>query len=68
MTVEVTSQARQRLFEIWERIARESSRTIADKVEERLLKRARELIPIRSTDPPDLLALFPHHFSEEVVP
>jgi len=53
MTVEVTSQARQRLFEIWERIARESSSTIADKVEERLLKRARELIPIRSTDPPD---------------
>jgi|GEM_PF-2761527 hypothetical protein len=27
-----------------------------------------ELIPIRSTDPPDLLALFPHYFSEEVVP
>jgi len=25
-------------------------------------------IPIRSTDPPDLLALFPHYFSEEVVP
>ena len=27
-----------------------------------------ELIPIRITDPPDLLALFPHYFSEEVVP
>ena len=27
-----------------------------------------ELIPIRSTDAPDLLALFPHYFSEEVVP
>jgi len=26
------------------------------------------LIPIRSADPPDLLALFPHYFSEEVVP
>jgi len=26
------------------------------------------LLPIRNTDPPDLLALFPHYFSEEVVP
>jgi len=25
------------------------------------------VIPIRNTDPPDLLALFPHYFSEEVV-
>ena len=30
--------------------------------------RSTSLIPIRSTDPPDLLALFPHYFSEEVVP
>ncbi len=43
MTVEVTSQARQRLLEIWQRIALDSSPTIADKVEERLLKRVEEL-------------------------
>jgi len=43
MTVEVTSQAQQRLFEIWKRISKESSPTIADKVEVRLLKRSREL-------------------------
>ena len=30
--------------------------------------RWQRLIPIRHTDPPDLLALFPHYFSEEVVP
>jgi len=28
----------------------------------------KDIIPIRNTDPPDLLALFPHYFSEEVVP
>ena len=32
------------------------------------LRLARDLIPIRSTDPPYLLALFPHYFSDEVVP
>ena len=43
MTVEVTFQARQRLFEIWKRIADDGSRDRADQVESRLLARASEL-------------------------
>jgi len=53
MTIEVTTQARHRLFEIWERIARESSPTLADKVEERLLKRASELEAHPHKGPPE---------------
>jgi plasmid stabilization system protein ParE len=43
MTVEVTTQARMRLFAIWKRIAEEASPERADKLEARLLARAAEL-------------------------
>ena len=43
MTFEVTTETRLRLFEIWKCITTDSSPTLADKVEERLLKRAAEL-------------------------
>lgn len=43
MTVEVTTQARLRLWSIWKRIALDTSADRADKVEARLLARAAEL-------------------------
>jgi plasmid stabilization system protein ParE len=53
MTVEVTSQARLRLLEIWKRIAEDFSQDRADKVELRLLARASELKAHPHKGPPE---------------
>jgi plasmid stabilization system protein ParE len=53
MTVEVTSQARLRLLEIWKRIAEDASPDRADMVEVRLLARARELRAHPHKGPPE---------------
>ncbi|MBL0129300.1 MAG: type II toxin-antitoxin system RelE/ParE family toxin [Flavobacteriales bacterium] len=53
MTLEVTAIAQQRLFAIWKRIRDESSQERADRVEERLLRRAEELIDQPLKGPPE---------------
>ncbi|MFZ1692135.1 MAG: type II toxin-antitoxin system RelE/ParE family toxin [Flavobacteriales bacterium] len=62
MTVEVTLQARRRLFDIWKRIEQSSSSTTADKVVARLLKRARELGGHPRKGPPE--PYLAHHGKE----
>jgi plasmid stabilization system protein ParE len=53
MTLEVSTSARQRLFDIWTRIREDSSEERADKVEERLLSRAMELTDQPFKGPPE---------------
>ena len=53
MTLEITEQARERLFNIWLRIRDEASEERADLVEERLLNRALELIANPLKGPPE---------------
>lgn len=53
MTVEVTSQVKLRLLDIWKRIAEDASPDRADKMEARLLARAIELETHPHKRPPE---------------
>ncbi|HMU12390.1 MAG TPA: type II toxin-antitoxin system RelE/ParE family toxin, partial [Flavobacteriales bacterium] len=53
MILTITAQARERLFGIWLHIRETASEERADKVEERLLKRAQELIEQPWKGPPE---------------
>ena len=63
MTLQVSTAARQRLFDIWKRIRDDSSAHRADKVEERLLERALELLehPLKGPPEPRLAVLNKGH-------
>lgn len=53
MTLEITAQARERLFGIWLHIKENASEERADKVEDRLLQRAQELLEQPWKGPPE---------------
>ena len=63
MTLRVTAAAKQRLFDIWERIRDDSSGQLADKIEQRLLDRAFELLnnPLKGPPEPGLTVLRKGH-------
>lgn len=63
MTLEIAERAREQLFGIWLRIREDASEERADKVQERLLKRAQELIdqPWKGPPEPALLKLKEGH-------
>ena len=63
MTLEVSTSARQRLLGIWKRIRGGSSVERAEKVEERLLLRANELLaePLKGPPEPHLAELNEGH-------
>lgn len=63
MTLEVSTSARQRLFDIWKRIRDDSSEERADKVETRLIARAKELVqqPLKGPPEPHLVILNEGH-------
>ncbi len=63
MILRISSSARQRLLVIWERIRKDSSEQRADKVVERLLFRASELLehPLKGPPEPGLTSLNSGH-------